>query len=91
MRKHVGDVAEVDHQIVVAERIAAFGEPHVGRTGVASLFIGVAHVFAREELRLLDVDRAPRLRCGDQKVGLAAEEGRNLNHVDHLAYGRRLP
>lgn len=31
------------------------------------------------------------MRCGDQQVGLAAEEGRNLNHVDHLAHGSRLP
>ena len=42
------------------------------------------HVPGREELALLDVDHAPGLGRRDQKVGLPAEEGRDLQHVDDL-------
>ena len=48
------------------------------------------HVPGREELALLDIDRAPGLRGGDQQVGLAAEKGGNLEHVHRLGDRRAL-
>ena len=54
-------------------------------------FLGdVLHVPGRQKLPLLDVDGAPGLGRGDQKIGLAAEEGRNLQHIDRLGHGRAL-
>ena len=44
--EHVGDVAEIDHQIVVAEGVAAFCEPYVLGSRVASFLHGVAHMKA---------------------------------------------
>ena len=48
------------------------------------------HVPGREKLALLDVDRAPGARRGDQQIGLAAEEGGDLQHVDRLRRDRAL-
>ena len=50
----------------------------------------VLHVPGRQELALLDVDRAAGLRRGDQQVGLPAQEGRDLQHVDRLGDRRAL-
>ena len=40
------------------------------------------HVPRRQELALLDVDGAPGQRRGDEQVGLAAKESRDLQHID---------
>ena len=56
--------------------------------GAGDLGGDVRHVPGREELALLDVDRRARLARGEQQVGLAAEEGRDLQHV-HRLRGRR--
>ena len=48
------------------------------------------HVPRREELTLLDVDRAARMRRGDKQIGLAAEKSGNLQHVDRLRGDRAL-
>jgi len=54
---------------------------------VAATFFGSAgHVPRGEELAFLDVDRASGSPGGLQKIGLAAEEGGNLEHVCHLRY-----
>src|SRR5579872_3024290 len=42
------------------------------------------HVPRREELSLFHIDRPPRPRRGDEKVGLPAEKGRNLQDIDRL-------
>ena len=44
----------------------------------------MAHVPGREELPLLDVDRLAGRGRGEQKVGLAAEKGRDLQNVHGL-------
>ena len=44
----------------------------------------------RQELTLLDVDGAPGLGRRDEQVGLAAQEGGNLQHVGDLGGGRGL-
>ena len=50
----------------------------------------VLHVPGREELALLHLDDPAGLRGGDEQVGLAAQEGRDLQHVDDLGDGRAL-
>ena len=54
------------------------------RAGFADLFDGVAHVPGGDELALFDVDgavgRGGGLGGGDEEVGLAAEEGGDLEH-----------
>ncbi len=89
--EHVGNVAEIDDQIVVAEAVAALGEPDFGSAGFERLFVGIAHVGARKELRFLDIDGFAGLRRGHQQIGLPAEESGNLQHVDHLAGRFGLP
>jgi hypothetical protein len=39
----------------------------------------------REELALLDVHRLATLRHGADEVGLAAQEGGRLQHIDHAS------
>ena len=89
--QHVRNIAEIDDEVVVAVNIAALGEPYLRSARIAGLFVGIEHVGARQELRLLDIHRPARLRGSDQQVGLAAEERGNLDHVDHFAHGRGLP
>ena len=89
--EHVGDVAEIDYEVVVAERVAALGEPDVGGSGLARLLYGVAHVGAAQKLGFLDVDGLARAGGRHEQVGLPAEEGRYLQHIDHLSGGLGLP
>ena len=86
----IGQRAHVDDQIVVAERRAALGEEDALAAGLANLLDGVAHVPGRNELALLDVDGAAALAGGDQQVGLAAEERRDLQHVDRFGHARHV-
>ncbi len=83
-RAHVGD------QGVVAERDAPLAGHDVGVARLRDLFDHVLHVPGGEELPLLHIDRATGLRRGDQQVGLAAEEGGDLQHVHRLGHGRAL-
>jgi hypothetical protein len=46
------------------------------------------HVARRHELALLDVHRLARGGAGLDEVGLPAEEGRRLQHIDHGGNGR---
>ena len=57
---------------------------------LSSFVDDVLHVPRGDELALLDVHRAARRGRGDQQVGLAAEERRDLQHVAHLRHRRRL-
>jgi hypothetical protein len=43
-----------------------------------------------EELALLDVHRLAALGHGADEIGLAAQEGRRLQHVDHRGHRRHL-
>ena len=83
-RAHVGD------KRVVAEAHAPLGHQDVGRARGVELGDDVLHVPGREKLPLLDVDRPPGLGRRDQKIGLAAQEGRNLQRVDGFARPARI-
>ena len=67
----------VRHQRVVAEADAALGNEHIGPTRALELGDDMFHVPWREELALLDIDRAARSCGGDEQIGLAAEKGRD--------------
>ena len=53
---------------------------------VADLVDGVVHVVGGDELALFDVDGSAGFGCGDEEVGLAAEEGGDLEYVDGFGY-----
>jgi len=86
---HDGQAAHVDDQVVVAKTGAALGERNAGVAALADFFNCVAHVPGSDELPLFYVDGAAGLGGGDQQVGLAAEEGRNLENGLDIAKGVR--
>ena len=84
---HDGQRAHVDHEVVVAEAGAALGEGDAIVAAFAQFGDGVAHVLRGDELAFLYVDGAAGAGGGDEQVGLAAEEGGDLQDVDDLAGG----
>ena len=81
---HVGD------ERVVAEGDAALAGQDVGVAGLGDLGDDVLHVPGSEKLSLLHVDRLAGRRSRQQQVGLAAEEGGDLQHVHRLRRLRAL-
>ena len=81
-RAHVGD------ERVVAERGAALGDQHIRIAGAGDLGDDVRHVPGGEELALLDVDDLAGVGGGHEEIGLPAQEGRDLQHVDRLGAAR---
>jgi hypothetical protein len=86
---HDGQGAHVDDEVVVAEAGSALAEADTLVAGVADLLDGVGHVRGGNELTLFDVEGAAGLRGGDEEIGLAAEEGGDLEHQVHIAHGVR--
>ncbi len=84
---HDGERAHVDDEVVVAEAGAAFGEGDAGVAGVADFLDSVAHVEWGYELALFDIDGFACFCGGDEEVGLATEEGGDLEYVDGFADG----
>ena len=87
---HDGQRAHVHHQIVVAERGAALGEKDALAAGLADFLDRMTHVPRRDELAFLDVHGAAALARRDQQIGLAAEEGGNLQHIDGFGDARHV-
>ena len=89
---HDREGAEVDDQVVIAERGTALGEEDALIARGADFLEAVAHVPGGDELAFLDVDRAPGFAGCDEEIGLAAEERGNLENVggfcDGFAVGR---
>ena len=87
----VPDADEVVDEAVVAEKGSSLGEDDVGAPGGLDLRDGAEHFLRGEELALLDVDGAVvglGGACdGEEEVGLAAEEGGDLEEVGDLGYG----
>ena len=76
--------AHVHHEVAVAMHGATLREPHLVVARFPDFGDGVGHGGWRHELALLDVHRLAGVGCRDKKVGLAAQEGRNLEHVGHF-------
>src|SRR5262245_37313201 len=81
---HYREGAHVHDQVVIAETRPALGDHDLAVTRGLDLFNYVADVERREELALLDVDRAPGRRRGPQQIGLATEERGDLQDVRDL-------
>jgi hypothetical protein len=87
----MASAAHVAHQVVVAKGHAAFAGHEV--VFAQALFAGrsagfvdhVFHVVRGQELALFDVHRLARLGHGVNEIGLAAQKGRGLQHIDHAA------
>ena len=77
--------AHVRHERVVAEGHAALGDEHLRVACADDLGDHMRHVPGREELALLHIDHLAGPRRGDEEIGLAAEEGRDLQHIDGLS------
>src|SRR5262245_33510437 len=82
--------AHVRHELVVTEREPAFGHEQIVIPRRRRLRHHLLHLAGREKLPLLQVDRLPGARDRDDEVGLPAEEGRRLQHVDDLGHRARL-
>ena len=82
-RLHDRDGAHIRDQIVVAEAGAPLGEDDFFVSTIGRLCGDLLHLVWREELALLEVYDLTGARGGGDEVGLAAEEGRNLQHVYH--------
>ncbi len=82
--------AHVDDEVVVAERGSALSEDNVGIAGGGDFFGNVAHIPWGEELGLLDIDDASGFRGGEEKIGLAREEGGDLENVRDFGGGSGL-
>ena len=78
---HDDERPEIDDQVLVSEGRAPLGDQHLVVSRGAHLVDGVADFGRRQELPLLDVDRATGAAGGDQEIGLPAEERRDLQHV----------
>ena len=81
--KHVGDVPEIHHQVVVAKAVSALGQPNLFGACILRFFHRVAHVGATQELSLLDVHGLASLGCCNKQVSLPAKESRYLEHIAH--------
>ena len=87
---HHRDTTIVDYQVLIPEGGAPFGNHHPVVAGIDHLLGGKLHSLGREELPLLDIHHAARLSSGHQQVGLPAQEGGNLQHIDILGCHARL-
>ena len=88
--QHVGNVAEIDHEVVIAHHVAALCQPYILGTGLAGFLYRIFHVLATQELGFLDVDRPPGLGSSHEQIGLTAEEGGYLDNIADFADGRGL-
>ena len=86
---HDRQAAHIAHQVVVAKAGATlaghetvFVQAFFARCGTG-LVDDILHVTRGQELAFLDIDRLARLRHGVDEVGLAAQKGRRLQHIDH--------
>ena len=80
---------EVDHEVAVPERRAALTEQDIGATAGSELFGDRRCVPRVEELSLLHHDGKAGGRRRQQEIGLATQEGGDLQVVDNLGDEQR--
>ena len=81
---HDGKRAHIDNEIVVAETGTTLGQKNLRVARLAAFLHCVPHVPRRNELSFFDVYGAAAERSGDHEIGLAAQECRNLQHIDYF-------
>ena len=84
---HHLEAAEIDHEVLVSEAGAALGEQDFLIAGGGDLLGCVLDVPGGQELALLDVDDAAGAAGFDEDVGLAGEEGGDLEDVADFGGG----
>ena len=85
------EAAHVDHEVAVAEEGAALGDaPRRALPAAAHLLHRAAIASGCIHCPFFTFTGLPGAPGGDEQVGLAAEEGRDLQHVDDLGRGGRL-
>ncbi len=87
---HHPEAQHIDNQVVVAEGDPPFAEKNPFAPRFSELRQDVPHVLRGEKLPLFDLDDRSRPREGCHEVGLAAQEGGQLQDVADLRRGGRL-
>ena len=81
---HDRDRSKIHDKVVVTEGTATLGQDHFVVSRFPDLPNRMLHVCGSDELSLLDVDDLSRSSGSHQEVGLAAQERRDLKHVENL-------
>ena len=79
---HNGYCPEIDDKVLITECRASLCEHDPVVPGIYNLLCRKLHRLGRKELPFLDVNHLSCTGCGNQQVGLPAQEGRNLQHID---------
>ena len=82
--------AHVRNKVVVPERDTALGKKVTGIARRLDFFGDIDQVPRREELAFLDVDDPAGACGGEDEIGLAAEEGGDLENIDGFAGDLRI-
>ena len=84
---HDAEAEHIDDEVVVAEVGAAFAEDDLIVARFLEFFDDVFHLRGAEELGFFDVDDVAGFCHGDDEVGLAGEEGGQLDDVADFGDG----
>ncbi len=83
---HHAQPQHVHHQVVITEVDAALAQDQTVVAALLELVGDVLHLAWAQELRLLDVDDVAGAGHGLHQIGLARQEGGQLDDVDHLGH-----
>ena len=83
--------SHVHHKILVAEGYASFRKNDFLIAGACYLFRGIGDIPRRKKLPFFDVGGAAGLADGDEKIRLAREKRRNLQHVANFGGRTNVP
>jgi len=81
---HLSDGGDVADQTIVTEGCTAFDEDDVLVVVVGDFFDDVFHINRGHELSLFDLDAFTCFGGGFEQVGLAAQQGGDLEDVEDL-------
>ncbi|MNN49646.1 hypothetical protein D3C81_1641830 [compost metagenome] len=81
---HHAETQHVHYQVVVTQACAAIAQDQLVVTGFLELVHDVLHLRWAQELRLLDVHWLAGFGQSHYQVGLAGQECRQLQHIDHF-------
>ena len=76
---------------MITEARSAFAQQHARFSFALDLFCHISHVLRREELSLFHIHHLSRRSRSPQQIGLSAQEGGNLQNIDHLRHPLAMP
>ena len=88
--RHCRQAAEIGDQRVIAKTCAAFGHQNIGIAAVDQFGDDIFHIPGGQELTFFHIHHPPGLRRRDQQIGLAAQEGWDLQDIDDIGYDRTM-